>query len=156
MKRNLMLMALVALFTASCGNSKKDQQAILNDKKVKLQKLRTEQKEIATEIETLEADIAREDPSMRVRAAKLVSVSPVMSQNFSHYIELQGRVDARNIAYVAPPNGQGGIVKALYVTRGQFVRRGQVLARLDDQVLRQQLEPLRVQLNAAEDTYRRT
>jgi RND family efflux transporter MFP subunit len=65
-------------------------------------------------------------------------------------------VDAKNISYVAPPNGQGGIVKALYINQGQFVRKGQVLARLDDQLIRQQIEPLRVQLNAAEDTYRRT
>jgi RND family efflux transporter MFP subunit len=65
-------------------------------------------------------------------------------------------VDAQNISYVAPPNGQGGIVKALYVTQGQPVRKGQVLARLDDQLIRQQIEPLRVQLASAEDTYRRT
>jgi RND family efflux transporter MFP subunit len=57
---------------------------------------------------------------------------------------------------VAPPNGQGGVVKALYVRQGQQVSRGQVLARLDDQIIRQQIEPLRVQLNAAEDTYKRT
>jgi RND family efflux transporter MFP subunit len=57
---------------------------------------------------------------------------------------------------VAPPNGQGGVVKALYVTQGQYVRKGQVLARLDDQLIRQQIDPLRVQLTTAEDTYRRT
>jgi RND family efflux transporter MFP subunit len=47
-------------------------------------------------------------------------------------------------------------VKALYVTQGQHVSKGQVLARLDDAVIRQQMEPLQVQLNAAEDTYKRT
>jgi RND family efflux transporter MFP subunit len=57
---------------------------------------------------------------------------------------------------VAPPNGQGGIVKSLYVKQGQAVKKGQVLARLDDQLIRQQIEPLRVQLATAEDTYRRT
>jgi membrane fusion protein (multidrug efflux system) len=55
---------------------------------------------------------------------------------------------------VAPPNGQGGVVKGLYVKQGQAVRKGQVLVRLDDQLIRQQIEPLRVQLSAAEDTYR--
>jgi membrane fusion protein, multidrug efflux system len=48
------------------------------------------------------------------------------------------------------------VVKALYVKQGQSVRKGQVLARLDDQLIRQQIEPLRVQLASAEDTYRRT
>jgi RND family efflux transporter MFP subunit len=57
---------------------------------------------------------------------------------------------------VAPPNGQGGIVKSLYVTQGQYVKKGQLLAKLDDQLIRQQIEPINVQLAAAEDTYRRT
>ena len=48
------------------------------------------------------------------------------------------------------------MVKALYVTQGQSVHKGQVLARLDDAIIRQQIEPLRVQLNAANDTYKRT
>jgi RND family efflux transporter MFP subunit len=64
-------------------------------------------------------------------------------------------VEATNISYVAPPNGVGGVVKALYVRQGQNVSRGQVLARLDDQLIRQQIEPIKVQLNAAQDTYKR-
>jgi RND family efflux transporter MFP subunit len=48
------------------------------------------------------------------------------------------------------------VVTGLYVKQGQSVRKGQVLVRLDDQLIRQQIEPLRVQLSAAEDTYRRT
>jgi RND family efflux transporter MFP subunit len=88
--------------------------------------------------------------------AKLVAITPVQASPFEHFIEIQGTVEATNISYVAPPNGQGGVVKALYVRQGQNVRKGQVLARLDDQLIRQQIEPLRVQLNAAEDTYKRT
>lgn len=86
----------------------------------------------------------------------MVSITPIQTDNFQHYINLQGRIDATNISYVAPPNGQGGIVTALYVKQGDNVRRGQVLARLDDRLIRQQIEPLRVQLATAEDTYRRT
>ncbi|HEU4472437.1 MAG TPA: efflux RND transporter periplasmic adaptor subunit, partial [Flavisolibacter sp.] len=96
------------------------------------------------------------DPKALAAAAKLVVVMPLSRQDFSHYIQLQGKVDATNISYVAPPNGQGGIVTALYVRQGQSVRKGQVLAKLDDQLIRQQIEPLRVQLATAEDTYRRT
>ena len=81
---------------------------------------------------------------------------PVQQGTFTHYIDLQGRIDATNISYVAPPNGQGGVVTALYVKQGDNVRKGQTLAKLDDQLIRQQIEPLRVQLTAAEDTYRRT
>jgi membrane fusion protein, multidrug efflux system len=156
MKRNLIGLIVLAVFAASCGNTKKDAEGTLNDKKAELQKLKTEQKKINEQIAKLETDIKKADPTAIATSAKLVTVMPLTTQNFTHYIELQGRVDAQNISYVAPPNGQGGIVKALYVKQGQAVRKGQVLARLDDQLIRQQIEPLRVQLATAEDTYRRT
>lgn len=157
MQKNIYGLVIIAFIASSCGNAKKDQNADLNDKKAKLEKLKNEQKNVTSEIAKLEAEILKVDTSAaKVEKAKLVQVATIQSGNFSHFIELQGRVDTRNISYVAPPNGQGGIVKALYVTQGQSVRKGQVLARLDDQQIRQQIEPLRVQLSAAEDTYKRT
>lgn len=157
MQKNILALLLVAFVAASCGNTQKDQKADLNDKRAQLEKLKAEQKKLSEQIAQLEAEIGKADPaSARAEKAKLVQVAAVQPANFSHYIDLQGKVDAQNMAYVAPPNGQGGIVKALYVKQGQYVRKGQVLARLDDQLIRQQIAPLQVQLSAAEDTYRRT
>jgi len=146
----------VALLASACGGGKKEEAGGLSDKKAQLEKLRGEQKKTNAEIAKLEAEIAKADPTAAASTAKLVTVTPLGSQAFTHYIELQGKVDAENISYVAPPNGMGGVVKALYIKQGQQVRKGQVLARLDDQTIRQQISPLQVQLSAAEDTYRRT
>lgn len=157
MQQNIYGLLIIALIAASCVNAKKDVSGELTDKKVKLEQLKKEQGERSLEIKELESEIAKLDPTGgKNENTKLVSLKTIEPGNFEHFIELQGRVDARNISYVAPPNGQGGIVKALYVTQGQNVRKGQVLARLDDQLIRQQIDPLRVQLTAAEDTYRRT
>jgi RND family efflux transporter MFP subunit len=155
MKQYLIGLFFLSLIAASCGSSKKDEAGTLNDKKVKLQELKTEQTKLTEQITTLEKEIAKQDTNV-VAKPKLVAVSAIDPQNFEHFIELQGKVDATNIAYVAPPNGQGGVVKALYVRQGQAVRKGQVLARLDDQLIRQQIAPLQVQLTTAEDTYKRT
>ena len=155
MKKYFTGLVLLSLITASCGESKKDKSGDLNDKKVELQKLKDEQTKLAEKISVMEKDIAKVDTSAAAKP-KLVTVSTVGTDTFSHFIDLQGRLDAQNISYVAPPNGQGGIVKALYVTQGQQVRQGQVLARLDDQLIRQQINPIQVQLSAAEDTYKRT
>lgn len=155
MKKYLIGAVLISFLAASCGSSKKDRAGDLNDKKARLQELKTEQEKIATEIVSLEKEIGKLDTTAAAKP-KLVAVAPIATDNFQHFIDLQGKLDAQNISYVAPPNGQGGIVKALYVTQGQSVRKGQVLARLDDQMIRQQIEPLRVQLATAEDTYRRT
>ena len=157
MQKNIYGLLMIAFLVASCGGGKKDVKAEVTEKKVKLEGLKKEQSSLTQEIKELEAEIAKLDPNAaQEQNAKLVTLTPVQPGGFEHFIELQGRVDTRNISYVAPPNGQGGIVKALYVTQGQNVRKGQVLARLDDQLIRQQIEPLRVQLSAAEDTYRRT
>ncbi|MBB1285864.1 efflux RND transporter periplasmic adaptor subunit [Flavisolibacter sp. BT320] len=155
MRQYLIGAVLISLLAASCGASKKDEAGNLNDKKAELQKLKGEQQQLATQISALEKELAKLDPSAAAKP-KLVAVTAIDPQNFEHFIELQGKVDATNIAYVAPPNGQGGVVKALYVRQGQVVRKGQVLARLDDQLIRQQIAPLQVQLTTAEDTYKRT
>lgn len=149
-------MILVTTIAASCGNAVKEDKGGENDKRAELVKLKAEQQKLNDKVAVLEADIRKTNPTAASGTAKLVAVTPLSVQNFSHYIEIQGKVDAQNISYVAPPNGQGGVVKALYVTQGQAVRKGQVLAKLDDQLIRQQIEPLRVQLATAEDTYKRT
>jgi membrane fusion protein (multidrug efflux system) len=158
MQTNMYRLLLIGFILASCGSSsRKDGSGDLNDKKAQLEKLKKQQQGLNTEVERLQKELALQDTASRATGnAKLVGVAPVQSEAFTHYVDLQGRIDATNISYVAPPNGQGGIVKALYVQEGQAVRKGQVLARLDDQLIRQQIEPLRVQLSAAEDTYKRT
>ena len=156
MQKNLFGLVLIAILLSACGNSRKDSKAELKDKKAQLEKLKGKQKNITDQIAKLEEEIAKLDPNALPSVAKLVAITPVQTSAFEHYIEIQGTVEATNISYVAPPNGQGGVVKALYVIQGQSVRKGQVLARLDDAIIRQQMEPLRVQLDAANDTYKRT
>ncbi|RYY97457.1 MAG: efflux RND transporter periplasmic adaptor subunit [Chitinophagaceae bacterium] len=144
----------LALVLSACGNSKKDGNAELNDKKAALEKLRGEQKKVSDEIAKLEAEIAKLDPSAVAATAKLVSVMPLGTDNFTHFIELQGKVESNNISYAAPRNG-GGLVKAVYVTQGQAVRKGQLLLKLDDAVARTQIAQVEAQLATARDLYNR-
>jgi RND family efflux transporter MFP subunit len=157
MQKTIYGLLLTGIFLASCGNAKKETAGDLNDKKAQLEKLKKQQQDLNAQIASLQKEVAAQDTSAANTAnAKLVAITPVQSTDFTHYVDLQGRIDATNISYVAPPNGQGGIVTALYVKEGDAVRRGQTLAKLDDQLIRQQIDPLRVQLTAAEDTYKRT
>lgn len=157
MQKNIFWIILTGLIITACGDAKKDANGDLSDKKAKLQELKGEQRKLADEITKLEGELAKLDTGVAAQGKpKLVALEPVGSSNFTHFVDLQGKIDATNISYVAPPNGQGGVVTALYVRQGDYVRKGQTLARLDDQLIRQQIEPLRVQLTAAEDTYRRT
>lgn len=153
------ILALAAVI-ASCGGSKKEKNSALNDKKAELEKLKGEQKKINDQINKLNDDIATLDPTF-VRA-KLVSVEKIGSDAFNHFVDLQGKIDARKNAYVAPRNGQGGIVRSLFVKQGDHVRRGQTLLKLDDAIPRQQLvaaqqqvSTAKSQLELAKTTYQR-
>lgn len=142
---------------ASCGGSgAKDKKGALTDKKVKLEKLKSEKIKIESEIQQLQQEISKEEPGGIIAVApKLVNVTPVTTQLFEHFIDLQGRVDADNISYVTP-RGMPAQVKALYIKKGDYVRKGQLLMKLDDAVQLQQLEQLKSQLAYAEDIYKRT
>ena len=140
---------------AACSGGAKDAKGDLNDKKVKLEKLKTEKTKIETEIQTLQQEIAKADPASVSVAPKLVAVTPVSLQPFEHYIDLQGKVDADNISYLTP-RGMPAQVRALYIKKGDYVKKGQALIKLDDAVLLKQLEGLRTQKAYAEDIYKRT
>ncbi|RYY41698.1 MAG: efflux RND transporter periplasmic adaptor subunit [Chitinophagaceae bacterium] len=145
---------VLLLLLAACGGSKKDSNASLNDKRAELQKLHEQQQKLSGQIAALEAEIARADPSAAASTARLVSVMNIGNDNFTHYIELQGRVESNNMSYAAARNG-GGLVKAVYVKQGDNVRKGQLLLKLDDAVQRAQVAQAEAQLAVARDLYNR-
>jgi RND family efflux transporter MFP subunit len=145
---------MVVLIVQACGNSRKEETGKITDKKVQLEKLKSDQKKLNEEIATLETEISKSDPTVSFGKAKLVAVTSLVPQTFTHYIELQGKVDAENISYVTPRGGPGQ-VKAVYVQKGDYVKKGQLLLKLDDAVLQQNLSQLQSQLAFARDIYQR-
>ncbi|MCD2426097.1 efflux RND transporter periplasmic adaptor subunit [Niabella pedocola] len=146
-----------ALVLYSCGGGKEKGKA--GDLKAKIEKLKAEQKKNNDELAKLEAELGKLEPN--TVKAKFVSIQPVGSNAFDHYIDLQGKIDAKNSAYVAP-KGMGGVVRAIYVKQGDRVGKGQTLAKLDDAVQRQQViaaeqqtGQIKAQLKLAQTTYER-
>jgi membrane fusion protein, multidrug efflux system len=155
MNKVLMILTMTtAVIIASCSGGAKDAKGDLNDKKVKLEKLKADKTKVDADIKKLEDEIAALDPSARKDRAKLVSAAPVTQQDFTHYIELQGKVDANNVVVVTP-RGMPAQVKEIYVKRGDVVKKGQLLLKLDDAVMLQQLQALNTQLDYAKNIYNR-
>lgn len=145
----------LSIFLAACGSSTKEEKGELNDKKAKLEKLKGDQKKISTEIIELEKEITKLDPNAGPKEKeKLVTLSVIEPGRFTHYIDLQGKIDAQNIAYVTP-RGMGGMVTAIHVKQGQQVRKGQLLLQLDNSIGRRQVDQLETQLSYAKDIYQR-
>jgi RND family efflux transporter MFP subunit len=150
--------ALMLIFSLVACSAKDE----LSKKKAELEKLKSAQVKTADKIKTLEEEIGKLDTNaVKEDIAKLVAVQPVVAQDFFHYIDLQGRIDADNISYISPRLGPGQ-VKALYVKKGDNVKRGQLLLKLDDAVIqqsiaaaKQSLESAKIQLSYAKDIYNR-
>ncbi len=142
------------LFLTACGGGMKDNAATLTDKKVQLEGLKKEQLLLTEKITSLEQEIGKLDPSTIAEKIKLVSVSVIESQNFTHYIDLQGKIATENIYYVSP-RGMGGQVKEIYVKQGDNVRKGQLLLKLDDAVVQQNIKQLETQLEFAKNIFER-
>jgi membrane fusion protein (multidrug efflux system) len=155
---NKLLTALVigsmVLFAACKDAADKDK--VLEGKKAELAKLQDQQDKLTGQITSLQKEIANIDTSANAGAKpKLVALTPLAPTSFTHYIDLQGNVDANDISYVAPRNGTGGVVKVVYVKQGDHVRKGQTLLKLDDAVPRTQLANAQTQLSYAKDLYQR-
>ena len=163
--RNSVTIAILFLnvvTVTSCSNSKKDGAATINDLKAKIEKEKKEKATNDAELKKLEADLLRMDSNTAMAAkVKLVSTISVTTQAFEHFIDLLGRVDADNVSYISP-RGMGGQVKAIYIKEGQFVKRGQLVLKLDDAIVRQQIlaarkamDGIKTQLNFAKNIYQR-
>lgn len=154
---NKLLMTLVVsslVVVASCGTNAKENKGKLNDKKARLEKLKGEKSKLDGEIKELEEEIAKLDPASQKERAKLVAAAPVTLQNFTHYIELQGRVDANDVVIVTP-RGMPAQVKEIYVKRGDIIKKGKLLLKLDDAIMLQQVDALNTQLGYAQNIYNR-
>ncbi len=156
MKKNLYPLVIFALFIASsCGRGNNEKKSAIAEKKAQLEKLKKQSEDLKTQIDKLQAEIVKLDPTAAKEAkAKLVQLAEVQTETFRHFIDLQGKVEAENVAYVAP-RGPGGLVRAVYVKKGDFVRKGQLLLKLDDAVARQQIQQVRTQLDFAKNVYQR-
>ncbi len=139
------------LFIISCSQTADPIAA----KKAELQKLKDEQAALITKIQKAEEELGKIDSSSKKEKAKLVAFQPVVPISFTHYIELQGKIDALNIAFVTPRNGTGGQVKEIHVKKGDMVKKGQLLLKLDDVLLQQQLATAKQQVEFAKNLYDR-
>jgi len=155
------LIAAVAVSLVACGAGAKDKKGDVSDLKAKLEKLKNEKNSLDADIRKLEEDIQKADPKAAEQAKKLVSVDTLHVQDFSHYIELQGKIGTDGMAYVSP-TGPGGLVKAIFVKAGQKVSKGQLVVKLDDALARQSLNAaqqqtsvLKARLAQAQTTYER-
>jgi RND family efflux transporter MFP subunit len=140
MKNIIYTLAVIILM--SCGTT--------TDKRADLDKLKIAREKLDSQISKLEEQL---DPPGKSSAEKAVTikVDPIKTCTFNHYVEVQGVVDGDQNVAVSPQ--MAGVVTGVYVKEGSVVKKGQLLAELDAQVLKQTLEEVKTQLDLANNLY---
>jgi RND family efflux transporter MFP subunit len=123
-----------------------------SNKQAQLSKLKQQQTVISDKIKTLEAQLSTEKKdSLNPEKFKFVGLKAVSSNTFDHYIRVQGKLDGdQNAAVFAEAPGT---VSSKFADVGQKVAKGQVLAQIDDQQYRSQMQGLETQYKFASDLF---
>ncbi|MEI6575366.1 MAG: efflux RND transporter periplasmic adaptor subunit [Bacteroidota bacterium] len=136
MKKIVIFLSLIILATA-CQKG--------TDKAAELAKLQKQKDQLTEQITKLQAEIEAANPG-KAAAGKIknVAVSAVILKPFNHFIEIQGRVDGdENIGVNAK---MPGVVSRVYVKVGDHVSKGQILAELEAETTKKQLDQMKDQL----------
>ena len=146
----------ISILLLSCGEGKKNslENILASDNLLQLREKRGEvdakKLELESQLQLIDDRILELDT---IKKLPLVTTVKVEAQNFIHYLELQGNVQTKQNLVIYPE--MGGILEHVYVKEGQRVTKGQLLAKLDDGGLSQQLAQLQIQTDLAKTTFDR-
>ena len=154
--KNILSLLLVTFILTSCGGNKKNSlENVLSSNDLDLMRKKRseiveEQQNINNQLATLDDAISKIDT---VKKVPLITTFKAKTEPFNHYFEIQGNVTTKNLLVITPE--YNGILSQVYVTEGQTVNKGQMLAKIDDGGLSQQLAQLQIQTDLAKTTYER-
>ena len=153
--RNAFLLYTITFLLASCGGDKKSTEAIIESGnlealRAKRAEIVLQQKAISEELQSVDAAISKLDT---VKKMPLVTAFKAEKVPFEHFLEIQGDVATKKNVVLYPEFS--GMLTRVYVKEGQKVSQGQVLAKIDDGGMSQQLSQMEIQAALAKTTFER-
>ena len=152
--KNILPLLIMTFLLFSCGSGEKQsvddviESQNLKSIRAKKSELVSEQNLIKQEIKKLDIVIAELDEGKKI---PLITTFNLEETDFKHFLELQGNVTTKNLLMIYPE--YSGVLTNVYVVEGQKVRKGEVLAKIDDGGLSQQLAQLKIQSELAKTTF---
>ena len=125
-----------------------------DNKENRLQELIDQRKEIDRKIEVLKNELAQNENEREVSGIFTpVKIDTIKLKTFKHSIEIQGNVETDNNILI--PAEKPGLVKKLFVKKGDHVKKGELLAEIDDIITKSTIEELENGLELANMVYER-
>ena len=136
-----------SLLLMACGEKSTDD--LIKDKNIT--ELKNRKATIQAELEKIDAALVNGNKTPETEA--LVSVVIIKDTVFNHYLEVQGNVNTKENILVQPEFS--GTLTTLNVKAGQRVVKGQILGKVDDAGMSQQLASVENQYALAKTTFER-
>lgn len=144
--KNFLSLSFISIIIFSCSSG-----SGLDKKKAQLAEYQAQQDDLKIKIADLQKEIARLDTSAEIRKPKLVTLTSVNAGVFNHYIDVQGTIDSEENIAVQP--GMPGQVTKVNVHEGDMVSAGQVLAEVDNRVVRESISQLQTNVDFAKTAF---
>ncbi|MCR8669449.1 efflux RND transporter periplasmic adaptor subunit [Aestuariibaculum sp. M13] len=148
---------IVSILLVSCGGEKKRNSVEKVLESNNLTTIRAKRAELVNDQETINSKIKLLDEAISkldtVKHVPLITAFKAETEVFNHTLEIQGNVTTKNLLVITPE--YNGILTSVYVKEGQKVSKGQLLAKIDDGGLSQQLSQLKIQADLAKTTFER-
>ena len=141
------ILFLLTALIFSCENQS------LESKKKKVDQLKNSLVEINSEIDKLEKEIIELDSSFIQNNYELISTIKPINKAFIHEVELRGNVQSKKNILLVPE--VVGRFKKINVKEGQIVKKGEILASINSDLIQNNLEEIKTNLKLLETIYLR-
>jgi RND family efflux transporter MFP subunit len=155
MKKLIYTLCLTAFVVACSEDQLASTEDLIAAKDLKGLKTQKEKKikilnSLKVELSQINAAISDFDPSEKLVLISMIEIKP---EKFDHFVEIQANIKTRQNVLLYPEFT--GSLKKIYVKEGQRVKKGSLLAQIDDAGLKNQLEQLQIQVELSKTTYDR-
>ncbi|WP_425235358.1 efflux RND transporter periplasmic adaptor subunit [Ulvibacterium sp.] len=155
MKKTIYALATLMIIVACGGSGQQSIEALIAEGD--LESLRAEKTKISGKQKELETNIKLLDSVIAIKSGEenlpLVTTLVASPEKFNHFLELQGNVQTKQNVLIYPE--MAGTLQRVYVKEGDKVRKGQLLATIDDGGVGSQLAQLKTQAALAQTTFER-
>ena len=148
------ILTLIVISCNSSGNS--NISTLIEDRD--LEELKKRKKEYVDAMNTMQVELNEINDGIAFldenEKLTLVSNYEIKEKIFNSYIEAQANLKTRKNVLILPEFQ--GTLEQIFVSEGQKVKKGKLLAEINDSGLKEQLEQLTIQANFAKENFERT
>ncbi len=156
--KQILTLTFITLLLVSCGSETLEDKvdaAIDSDDTQSLKALKTEIKTQQKTLQDLNAKVqeALGDEKVTLSNYTLITAKKIQKDTFQHFFNLQGSVQTDKNILIYPE--YSGELQKIYVKEGDKVEKGQLLAKIDDGGLSDQIQELKTRTQLARTTFER-